>query len=236
MAVAVETLQAISALAGLSPDCLERLAQVMVRREVAAGEIIFLEGNPAHGIWFIAKGRVRIIRHSTSGRIQAMCMASAGKCFGGCPLFDGEINPASAQAVDDVTLLILPAAESQRLTRTDPHLARVLLTVLSQRLAHLARLSEGLGTQTVASRIVDCLLAYADHAQSPPVVLLTHDKLAILAGTTREVVSRHLARLEANGLVRLGQGRVVLLEIEALSASRPMDAACVAAQIRRARE
>ncbi len=235
MAIEIEELHAISALAGLSPECLMRVAQVMVRRDCAAGEIIFLEGNPAHGIWFIVKGRVRIIRHSTTGRTQAMCMASAGKCFGGCPLFDGDINPASAQAVDDATLLILPAEASRRLIRDDPCLARALLSVFSQRLAHLARLSEGLGTQTVASRIVDCLLAYADHAQIPPVVLLTHEKLAILAGTAREVASRHLAHLAEKGVVRLEQGRIVLLDAEALTASRPLDAVCVAAQVRRSR-
>lgn len=235
MAIEAEALLAISALADLPPESLARLAQIMVRRNAVAGEIIFLEGNPACGIWFIARGRIRIVRHSTTGRVQAMCMASAGKCFGGCPLFDGDINPASAQAVDDVTLLILPAEASRRLVRDDPCLARALLRVFTQRLAHLARLSEGLGTQTVASRIVDCLLAYADPAQTPPVVSLTHEKLAILAGTAREVVSRHLAHLAAKGLVRLEQGRIVLLDAEALTASRPLDAACVAAQVHRAR-
>ena len=137
-------------------------------------------------------------------------------CFGSCPLFDGDSNPANAQAVDSVTLLVLPSDALQRFVQTEPLVASALLRIFSQRLSHLAKLGEGLGTWQVGHRINDCILVYAEAAVPHPVVSLTHDKLASMAGTVREVVTRHLARLESDGVIRVEPGRIVVLRQDAL--------------------
>lgn len=211
-----DELKGIAALQGIAPQRLAELAKVMIRRTYAPGEIIFLEGEPATGIWFIARGRVRIIKQSLQGRTQALCVASAGKCFGTCPLFNQETNPANAQAVDDVVLLILPRTAFQHIIRHEPSLVAALLQLYSRHYATLARLSEGLGAWNIATRINDCLLMYADWSASPPLIRLTHERLANLAGTVREVVTRHLARLEEDGIVHLEPGQIALLKPEHL--------------------
>ena len=215
--VKAEELQRVPIFKGMSPPQLESLAAVMVRRHYAAGQLIFLEGDAASGMWFIDSGRVRIIKQSLQGRMQGLCLVSRGKCFGGCPLFDDAVNPATAQALDEVVLLILPRAELQTLIHDDHDLADALYQVFSQRLAHLAQLSEGLGAWTVSARINDCLLVYADLALKHPVVALTHERLAELVGTVREVVTRHLSRLEKQGVIRVEPGQITLLDIDALA-------------------
>ncbi len=219
--VTLEMLQRLSVFHDIPQENLTHLASAMVRRTYAAGEIIFIEGEPSIGVWFIAEGRVRIIKHSLSGRVQTLCLANAGRCFGSCPLFNNDTNPASAQALDNVTLLVLPHHELNNLIHTDSHLAAALLKIYSQRFAHLARLSEGLGTWTVANRINDCLITYADWEAVPPVVLLTHERLAALAGTVREVVTRHLSQLEKKGSIRQEPGRIILLDTDALHGHCP---------------
>jgi hypothetical protein len=47
-------------------------------------------------------------------------------------------------------------------------------------------------------------------------VLLTHDKLAMLAGTGREVVTRHLSHLEKMGVIQNEPGCIRLLDVSAL--------------------
>lgn len=224
MAVSVEEVKSIAALSNLSLDRLESLSRVMIRHTYAPGELIFLEGDPARGIWFILKGRVRIVKQSMQGRVQALCVASAGRCFGGCPLFDGDVNPANAQAIDEVVLVVLNDEDKQQLSERDPELLWALLQVFSQRLAHLSRLSEGLGAWDVATRINDCLLTHIN-TKEPPSVDFTHEKLAQLVGTVREVVTRHLACLEDEGIVRLEAGRIVLVDIDRLRCS------CITSQI-----
>lgn len=212
MSIRSEEIRRVTALRHLSEDCQRGLAEVMVRRTFAPGEMIFIEGEQALGIWFVLSGRVRILKHSMTGRSQALCIVQSGKCFGTCPLFSTENNPASAQALDEVTLLVLPDDQTTALMRENPCLVKTLLQLYSERLDQLARLSECLAMWTVARRLNDSLLNNA--VPDPPylIVHLTHEKLAELAGTVREVASRHLEKLAEHGVVELHSGYLYIIQ------------------------
>lgn len=211
-ALQADDLREIPAFHNLPDEQIHSLASVMVRRQYTPGQIIFLEGDHAGSLWFVFQGRVKIIKQSLNGRIQGLCLMDRGKCFGSCPLFDMEKNPATAQALDQVTLFILPEDALQRLTERDPQLVRALMSIYSQRLEHLSRVSEVLGAWTVADRINDCLLTYASRSKQQTTVELTHEKLAALSGTVREVVTRHLKLLETEGIIRNESGRIIILK------------------------
>ncbi|GIL09313.1 MAG: cAMP-binding protein [Chloroflexota bacterium] len=211
-----DDLREIPAFHSLPAEQLHSLAAAMVQRRYAPGQIIFMEGEQASSLWFVFRGRVKIIKQSLNGRVQGLCLMNRGKCFGGCPLFDMDQNPATAQALDDVTLFVLPADSLQQLKARDPRLVKALLYIYSKRLEHLARVSEVLGSWTVPDRINDSLLMYADRNARQPTVDLTHEKLAALSGTVREVVTRHLNLLEKEGVLSYEGGRITLLNMDAL--------------------
>lgn len=217
VAIQVSDILKLAAFRTMPEPQLERISAALVRQVYAPGQLIFLEGERPDGLWFVAEGRVKIIKQSVNGRVQGICLVNRGKCFGSCPLYFVESNPATAQALDDVTLFVLPQEALQDLKRQDPLLSSALLRIYSQRLDHLARLSESLGAWTVADRINHYLLTCADQVGERSVVTLTHEKLAALSGTVREIVTRHLARLEKAGTVKLEPGRITLVDPSALS-------------------
>ncbi len=221
--IKVEELYDIPAFHRLPAEQVKSLANFMVRRTYDPGQIIFMEGEKSGWLWFVLEGRVKIIKQSLNGRIQGLCLMNRGKCFGSCPLFDIETNPATAQAMDHVTLVILPEKALHQLKESDPHLVSALLHIYSQRLGHLARVSEVLGSWGVSDRINDCLLTYAHRTNQQMIVELTHEKLASLAGTVREVVTRHIGILERDGIVRNEPGRIILLNPDALLPSCAFD-------------
>lgn len=214
--IKINELQQIPAFQDMQANQLAQLAGIMVRQTYAPGQIIFMEGEPSTSLWFVFEGHVKIIKQSLNGRIQGLCLMNRGKCFGSCPLFDMAQNPATAQAEDNVTLFIVSRNALHQLKEHDPGLVKVLLHIYSQRLQHLAHVSEVLGVWSVADRINDCLLTYADSGEHPPVVELTHERLAALSGTVREVVTRHLTDLEKHDIIRNEMGRIILLNPEAL--------------------
>jgi len=212
--VKISDLQVIKALNQLSEDHLLKLTSEMVRRHYSPGQYIFIEGDEATGLWFILEGKVKIIKQSDSGRLQGLCLANRGKCFGSCPLFDTDTNPANAQALDDVALAILPRDAVKNLIYSDVEIANCLLKVYTDRMGLLARLGECLGTWTVGMRINDCLIAHAKIVDDISIVELTHEEIAILVGTAREVVTRHLSELESTDLIKTDPGKITLLEPE----------------------
>lgn len=214
--IKMDELQQIPAFKGMHVNQITHLAAIMVRQTYAPGQIIFMENEQSTSLWFVFEGRVKIIKQSLNGRIQGLCLMNSGKCFGSCPLFDVAKNPATAQALDNTTLFILPKDALQQLKERDPHLVKALLHIYSQRLEHLAHVSEVLGVWTVADRINDCLLIYANQTEHPPIVELTHERLAVLSGTVREVVTRHLTDLEKEGIVQNEMGHIIILKPSAL--------------------
>ncbi|MCA9905451.1 MAG: Crp/Fnr family transcriptional regulator, partial [Anaerolineae bacterium] len=156
--IKLDELREIPAFRDLPAQQVQQMAAVMVRRHYSPGQFIFIEGEYADSLWFVFQGRVKIIKHSLNGRVQGLCLMNRGKCFGSCPLFEMEKNPATAQALDQVTLFVLPEEALQQLKGNDPYLVKALLHIYSQRLDHLARVSEVLGSWTVSDRINDCLL------------------------------------------------------------------------------
>ncbi|MBZ0303122.1 MAG: helix-turn-helix domain-containing protein [Anaerolineae bacterium] len=119
--------------------------------------------------------------------------------------------------MDNVTLFVLPQEQLQHLGKADSCFVAALLHVYSQRLESLARLSISLSTWTVADRINDVLLTYADRIETRLVITLTYEELAALSGTVREVVIRHLACLEKVGTARIEPGQITLMDTGALT-------------------
>lgn len=219
MAVSLAEVQQVPAFQQFTEAQCRLLAGLAVRRHYAPGELIFLEGDSSQGLWFVLAGRVRIIKFSGGGRAQALCVMNKGKCFGGCPLFSLEKNPANAQALDAVTLLVLPQQESAYLQAQHPELLQVLLQIYSERIYLLAQLSEQLGAWSVHARISNVLVNYAVQVEGKLMVSFTHEKLAHLAGTAREVVSRHISQLEAQRILVQGPGGIEILDVDELQSA-----------------
>ena len=213
MSVTSQDIKKIKSLSHLSDAQQEKLSRNMYRRDYRAGEIIFFEGEISRGIWFILRGKVQIIKYSDSGHVQGLCITSRGKCFGGCPLFDSDVNPASAQALDNVSLLIIDNQNRDELAQNDPQFLWVLLQIFSQRLNLLAKLGESLGAWRVSTRINECLVT---HSNEQLIVALTHEKIAEMVGTAREVVTRHLNQLEDADVIRTEMGQITILDLEFL--------------------
>jgi CRP-like cAMP-binding protein len=51
-----------------------------------------------------------------------------------------------------------------------------------------------------------------------PVVALTHEQIAALAGTSRETATKVLGDYAERGLIRLGRGRITILDISQINA------------------
>lgn len=214
MGVSVADVAAIPAFSKLSLEALGLIQRAVVERTFSTGQIIFLEGERSRGLWFLKEGQVKIFRTSADGREQSLCLMRSGMCCG-CPLFYGETNPASAQALDAVTLYFIKAEVALGLADRYPEVSRALLGVFARGEKILSSLVVSLSCSRLTGRLAQILL---DHTGSQEPLTLSHEQLAGLAGTSREVVSRCLDRFKRIGAVALGRKRIIILDSEKLKA------------------
>jgi CRP-like cAMP-binding protein len=215
-------LKRVPLFAELAPEELQILAQCAVPRRYGRGEQVFGEGDPCEGLYVIESGSVRIFKISPGGREQVLALERAGNSVAEVPVFDGGKYPASAAAAEDSSLLLIRRADFQQLCLKHPEVALKVLRVVGQRLRRLVAIVEELSFTTVRHRLVALLLRLAKQSggtTSRGVELTltgSHQELAAHIGTVRELVSRNLSRLQAEGLLEVEGKKVLIRNLKAL--------------------
>jgi CRP/FNR family transcriptional regulator len=201
---------------------LQRVAEVVVPRRFATGEVIFHEGDDSNTCYVVQRGHARALREHADGRQITLATFGPGDIFGELAMFDDERRSATVEAVDDLEVLGILGGDMRRLMREHPDIAVKLSIALGRRLRaaneRLARQS----FQTVQSRVALVLGQLVDQARAegaPPrdvLVRATQADLAKLAGSSRESASRFLAVLERAGVISQGRGRLTVHDPDAL--------------------
>jgi CRP-like cAMP-binding protein len=207
---------------GLTESELAFLVQRTVPRHYGPGELVFGEGEPCLGLYVVESGHVRIFKSSAGGREQVLSVDGPGSSVAELPVFDGGNYPASVTAIDDTTLLFISKQDFQALCLAHPQVALKVLRVVGARLRRLVGIIEELSFTTVRHRLASFLLRQAQKegkrtAEGVELLLPgSNQELASQIGTVRELISRNLSRLQAQGVLRVEGRNVVIRNLKAL--------------------
>lgn len=217
-----QVLAKVQIFSGLTESELSFLAQRAAPRSYSAGQSVFGEGEPCSGLYVVESGHVRIFKSSTNGREQVLSIDGPGSSIAELPVFDGGAYPASAIAIEDATLLFVGKQDFQALCLAHPQVGLKVLRVVGARLRRLVGIIEELSFTTVRHRLASYLFRLAQksgkQAAEGLVVSLpvNNQELAAQIGTVRELVSRNLSRLQAEGLLKIDGRDVTLCDLQAL--------------------
>jgi CRP-like cAMP-binding protein len=217
-------LEKTSLLTSLSRTEIRMLAARTVRKHFKSGELLFSEDEPCRGLHIIARGKVRIFKTSINGREQVLAINQAGESVAELPVFDGGRFPASAIAIEDVEIAFIARSDFQAFCMEHPAVALKMLAVVGARLRRLVGIIEELSFTTIRQRLISLLLRLAETdgkqtAQGIEFHLpVSHLELASRLGTVRELVSRNLMRLQAEGLLDVDARQIVVKDKAGLSA------------------
>ncbi len=205
----------------LPPEVLERLAASAVPRHFEAEQVIYIEGEPAETFYLLERGWVKATRISRDGREQAMLFLESGEIFGDIAMFSGTTYPGTVMALEAVDVLAIPSKEFLALTKQYSALAMAVIQHQSDRVLHYIGLVEDLSLRNVESRLANTLLQHAEASDGQMIVprrgWTTFDEMAVRLGTVRDVLSRALKTLEAEGLLRVEKQAIVLLDPKGLA-------------------
>lgn len=207
--------------ADLSEQELAAVAERTVIERVRNGEVLFNEGEPCEGFFIVEKGEVKIFKTAATGREQILTIERAGDSIAELPVFDGGPYPASAMAIADSQLLFISKRDFRSVVLEHPEVALKVLKAVGARLRRLVGLIEELSFTTVRGRLVKELLRLVRTQgeatnRGMEITLPANQELASHIGTVRELVSRNISRLQAEGLLRLDGKRVVIADLDAL--------------------
>jgi len=203
--------------ASLSDDEMAALRRRVSSKRFERGETLFSEGDACRGLFIVGRGKIRIFKVSASGREQVLSMEGPGSSFAELPVFDGGNYPASASASEESEVLFISRKDFQEFCREHPEVALKVIAVVGSRLRRLVGIIEDLSFTTVRQRLIGLIVrvAQASSTRTSDGVQVelnkTQQDLAAELGTVRELVSRNLGRLQAEGYLEM-KGRSILVK------------------------
>ena len=211
--------------AALAPDERARLEKQLVRRAWARDDYIFFEGEPAEWLILVVSGRVKMIKHSESGRETILATFGPGQVVGEVGVLVGDSYPATAQALEPAVTAGLRRVEYVALVQSHPELAWALIVELGRRLQRAHESIRSMAVEKVERRVARVLLRMANTAGERLedgtvriTVALTRQDIADMAGTVIETAIRTLSKFQKQGWIRTEEGLIVLLQAHRLVA------------------
>lgn len=188
---------------------------------VKRGDVIFAGGDKARNLYIINRGWVKIARETLDGSEAVLDVFCDGQLFGEQAVFsEGHVYTATATAVDDTVLLVLPLPLFLTHLQKEPALALGLLRTLAgrQRLRDMELESRTLKN---APQRIGCFLLRLCPLVQPAgevVIHLPYDKtlLAGQMGMQPETFSRALSRLKSDLALGIKGSSITVSDMRAL--------------------
>lgn len=187
---------------------------------IKKGELIFKENSYPHAIYALIKGKVKISKIGEEGKEQIVRFAKDGDLIGYRALLSGEKYRASATALTELKLCIVPKENFLKLIETDKNLSKELLETLSKDLRKAENKMLSISQKTVRERIAETLvLLYYQFGSKDSRTInikLTRKEIGNTAGSTIETTIRTLSDLKKEGIIEFDGKDIIINNISEL--------------------
>lgn len=202
----------------LDAEALRNLLPSVQLRTYAPRECIARAHEPADGLHVILSGRVTLLLEDGAGRQIIMAIRKAPDLFGEAGLFRPGATHIRAECCERTHCAFIPARVVFRLLDECPRLSQYLLGLLAERMAEAQRKISHLGLLDVHGRVASVLVEHAREQDGHMLVEVGSERIAVMVGASREMVSRVLKNMIGQGAVARVRRKLVLLDAEVLAA------------------
>ncbi len=203
---------------GLSDELRSALKEAEVRVRYRDGELIQARGDRTRGLRIVRSGAVRAGNVGADGQFLVLGVFGPGQTFGEPTLFSDLPRTFEVYASGPTTIGHIDKDRMEELLKEHPDLAQVFLRTLSRQLHAALEFVDDLRRLPVTAHVAKLLSTMAKIEKNTATLEVTQESLGRILGVTRMSVVRALDRLEEEGLLRRGYGRIEVLDVSALRA------------------
>lgn len=118
-------------LEGIDDAGLSKIANITRQVSVKKGDQLFKEKDDTKGLWLIRTGKIEISRMTADGWRQTLVVLPANHFFGELSILENRHHVASATALEDSDLLLIPKEDFDDLVQKDCTLALKIVIKLA---------------------------------------------------------------------------------------------------------
>lgn len=136
--MSIASLKDVPMFAQLSEQALEEIEGLLKPRALAAGEVLFNQGDPGDELILVDTGKLAIYSPESGAPAmgQPIRLFTSGGMLGEMALIDHQPRSLSARAEEPSTILSLSHADFERLMAENPRLSTSVMSGLSERIRY----------------------------------------------------------------------------------------------------
>jgi CRP/FNR family transcriptional regulator len=184
----------------MSDSAVEALDSVKFTGLYPKGSLLFVEGEEPRGVFILCSGRAKLTTSSTEGKTLIVKIAEPGEVLGASATILGKPYEVSAETIEPSQLNFIKRDDFLKYLHSHPEACLHTAQQLSEKYHSAQREIRSLGlSQTTSEKLARLLLDWCDRGGETTTkgirlkVLLTHEEIAQMIGTTRETVTRLLS-------------------------------------------
>ena len=190
--------------------------------EYRKGELIFKEGDPVKGVFFLYEGKAKIHKQWGKDKELIVRIANKGAIVGHRGLGHNTIYPASGTALENVTACFIDLAFFEATLKVNPNFTYELLLFFADELQESEKRMRNLAHMPVKGRVAQGLLSLKDKfgltEEGFIDIILSRQDFASFAGTTYETVFRIMTELSEDKIIQLEQKNIRIIDDAKLQA------------------
>jgi CRP-like cAMP-binding protein len=184
-----------------------------VVRNLAAGEVLFKQGDRAAAIYKVESGRLRLIRRTVDDHLVVLHTARSGELFAEASLFS-EVYHCDAVAAASSRVRVYPKATLIAALRTEPTFAEAFMARLARQLQELRARMELRNIRSARERVLQYFRLSAGLEGRSVAIEGRLQDIAAEVGISREALYRTLAALETDGSISRTETEIVLRKFD----------------------
>lgn len=197
----------------------EAYRQLEVRSEFLKCEkdsFVYLPGENDDTVYFLKKGYIKLGAYDDGGREVILNVLQPGDIFGSIARPQGMPTREFAQAMSDVSVCHVNVQRFQELLNTRPDLSVQVIKTVGERMNKMERKLISLAFRDARTRVIEFLREFAtDYGRVRGAEIhidnfLTHQDMANLTATSRQLVSTLLNELKEAGQIDYDRKHITL--------------------------
>jgi CRP/FNR family transcriptional regulator len=207
----------------MSPTSITALDAIKFTGVYPKGSLLFVEGEMPRGIFILCSGRAKLTTSSTEGKTLIVKIAEPGEVLGASATILGKPYEVSAETIEPAQLNFIKRDDFIKFLNNNAEACMHTAQQLSEKYHSAQREIRSLGlSQTTSEKLAKLLLDWvARSGEETPKgirlkVLLTHEEIAQMIGTTRETVTRLLSDFKRKKIIDVKGSSVFVMEKDSL--------------------
>jgi CRP/FNR family transcriptional regulator len=207
----LKRLQTFEFLRGLGHEVLVELARSASWKIYPPDAVIFWEGDLETNLFYLQYGWLKVIKTTPYGHEQILRFLGPGEIFNEIGVFARRPNPATAMALEEAGIWLIPRHALEQILFNHPHTALQIMENMADRFIDLVALTADLSLRPVEARLAKHWLEQAKDGVIPRYRWSTLTELAAHLGTVPDVLSRAIRELTKAGLVEVDKQQIRIL-------------------------